>query len=194
MYSETCINRSRSKAETLLRRTDTFDPICFLYAFLPLISKAKTVKMTLLQTNNFFQSSNKKATCHMQTNKNFRNFRETKNQIGHFCQISQKETFFYTLKQQFFFDFILQFWRNAILLSRTLHHFFQITLCNRPTVVLRHWKRYRTGTFKSYSTPLWTIGFSIVTHIKLWWSVKDLQKNLLKILGYTSHCRHICIR
>ena len=135
MYSETCINRSRSKAETLLRRTDTFDPVCFLYAFLPLISKAKTVKRTLLQTNNFFQSSNKKATCHMQTNKNFRNFRETKNQIGHFCQTSQKETFFYTLKQQFSISFcsfegVRYFWVElCIIFSKLLSATDQQLFC-----------------------------------------------------------------
>ena len=36
------------------------------------------------------------------------------------------------------------------------------------------------STFKPYCTPLWTIGFSGVTYIKLWWSVKDLEKNALK--------------
>ena len=44
VYSETCLNRSCSKAETLLRRTDTFDPASFLYAFLSRISKAKNCK------------------------------------------------------------------------------------------------------------------------------------------------------
>ena len=63
VYGETCINQSCSKAETLLRRTDTFDPVCFLYASLSHISKAETVKRTLLQTDNFFQSSDKKVTC-----------------------------------------------------------------------------------------------------------------------------------
>ena len=64
--------------------------------------------------------------------------------------------------------------------------FFEVTLCNKPTAALRHWKWYRTGTFIPYSTPLWTIGFSSVTYIKLWWSVKGLQKNALNILGTRS--------
>ena len=67
VYSETCINWSCSKARTLLRRTDTFYPICFLYASLSRISEAKTVKRTLLQTDNFFQSSDKKATSPTRT-------------------------------------------------------------------------------------------------------------------------------
>ena len=50
---ETCINKYCSKAETLLRRTDTFDTVCFLYTSLARISKAKTVKRTLLQTDFF---------------------------------------------------------------------------------------------------------------------------------------------
>ena len=61
--SETCINRSCSKAETLLRRTGTFDPVCFLYASLSHISKAETLQSTLLQKDNFFHSSDKKVTC-----------------------------------------------------------------------------------------------------------------------------------
>ena len=60
MCSETCINRSCSKAETLVRRTDMFDPVCFLYTSL---SKAKTAKWDLPQTDNFFQSSHKKSAC-----------------------------------------------------------------------------------------------------------------------------------
>ena len=65
--SETCINRSCSKAETLLRRTGTFDPVCFLYASLSHISKAETVQRILLQTDNFFHSSGKKDTCYTWT-------------------------------------------------------------------------------------------------------------------------------
>ena len=79
-----------------------------------------------------------------------------KQRIEHFCQFSEEETFFYTLKQQWFFYFILQFWRSAIRLSRTLYLFFQVALCHQPTVLLRHRKLCRTGTFKPYSTPLWT--------------------------------------
>ena len=59
--------------ETLLRRTDTFDPVCFLYASLSRISKAETVKMTQLQTENFFHLA------YTDTNKSFRNLRETEN-------------------------------------------------------------------------------------------------------------------
>ena len=174
MYNETCMNRSCSKAEALLRRTDRFDLVCFLYA-LSRISKAKTVKSTLLQTDNFFLSSDKKATCLTRTQIKIQEF--TRNIIKLHIFVN-----FYTLKQQyFFFHFILQFWRSTILLSRTLYLFFQVALCNKPMVVLRHWKQYRTETFKPYSTLLWTIGFSTVTYIKLWWNVKDLQKNAIKI-------------
>ena len=60
---ETCINRACSKTETLLRRTETFDPICFLYAFVFRVSKAKIVKRTLLKTENYFHPLDKKTTC-----------------------------------------------------------------------------------------------------------------------------------
>ena len=101
----------------------------------------------------------------------------------HFCQFFQEETFFYILMQH---NLILQFWRNAALLNQTLYLLLQAALCNQPTVNLRHWKRYRRGTFKPYCTPLWTIGFSIAAYIKLWWSDRDLQKNALKIWGTRS--------
>ena len=38
----------------------------------------------------------------MDTNKSFRDFQETDNQIGHFCQFSQKETFFLQFRTTFF--------------------------------------------------------------------------------------------
>ena len=79
------------------------------------------------------------------------------------------------------FDFILQFWRSAILLSQTLYLFLHVALWNQPTVVLRHWKWYRKKTFKPYSTTLWTIAFSTGIYTELWWSVNDLQKNAQKI-------------
>ena len=44
VYSETYINRLCSNAETLLRGTDTFDPLCFLYASLPRIYKAMEMR------------------------------------------------------------------------------------------------------------------------------------------------------
>ena len=85
---EICINRSCSKTEILLRRTDTFGPVCFIYAFLSPISKAETLKRTLLQTDNFFQSSDKKITC----------LTPTRIKLDIFVKFL-KENIFYTLKQ-----------------------------------------------------------------------------------------------
>ena len=157
----------------MLRKPDTFDPVCFLYVFLSRISKAEIVKRTLLQKESFFQSSDKKATCLTPTQ-----IKIFGNQIGHFCQISQKETFF-TLSNNnnFFLISFCCFWRSAILLSQTLYLFCQVALCNQPTVVLCHWKRYRTGIFKPYNTPLWTIGFSIMTYI----SFGEVSKNCIRM-------------
>ena len=80
------------------------------YAFL----KQKSLKRTLLQTDYIFIPQIKKHSA-LRGHKNFRNFRETENYIGHFCQFSQKETFIYTSKQHVLFDFNLQFWRSATL-------------------------------------------------------------------------------
>ena len=83
-YSETSINRSCSNAETYLRETGTFDPICFLYASLSHIYKGMEIycqsennKRTFPQTENFFQS--KSHLPYAETNENFRDFRVTEN-------------------------------------------------------------------------------------------------------------------
>ena len=179
MYSETCINRSCSKAEILLRRGDVFDPVCFLYASLLRISKAETVTGIPLQTDNFFQSSNKKATCLTRTRINILGISEKQRiKLGIFVSFLKKKHF---LHFKTTINFILQFYKSATLLSRTLYLFFCLALCKQPAVVLCHCKRYRTQTFKPYSNVLWTIGFSTLTNIKLWWSVKDLEKTALKI-------------
>ena len=139
MYSETCMNRLCSKADTLLRRTDTFYPACFLYAFLSRISKVETVKRTLLRTDNFFSPQIKKppALCRHKI-KNWGISDKEKINV-HFSQFSLKETFVLHFKTTIiFFDFIFQFWRSATRLTRTLYLLFQVAPCNQPTVVLRH--------------------------------------------------------
>ena len=110
--NETCINRSCSKAEPLLRRTGTFDPICFLYVSLSHISKAEIVKRILLQTD-FFQSSNKNVTCPTRTQLKVFGISE-KQRVWIFLSIfSKRNVFFYNLTQQLFFDFILQFLKKC---------------------------------------------------------------------------------
>ena len=60
MYNKTCLNRSCSKAETLLKRTDTFDPVYFLYAFLSRFSKVKNCKEDTASDGNIFSPQIKK--------------------------------------------------------------------------------------------------------------------------------------
>ena len=133
--------------------------------------------------NNFFQFSDKKATCLKWTEIKVSQIPRNRELNWIFLSVSSKRTIFLkTLRQQsFFFISFCSFKGVQYLFGRTLHLFFQVTLCNQPIVVLRHLKRYGTGTVKPYSTSPWTIGFSTVTYIKRWWSVKDLQKNALKI-------------
>ena len=177
MYSQTCLNWSCSKAETLLRRTDTLDPVGFLYAFLSCISKAKNCKGDIASDRYYFQSS---APCLTRTQIKILGISEKQGiKLDIFVNFLKKKHFFYTLKQQFFFDFNLQFWRSATLLTRTRNLFFQVALCKQPAIVFAPLKAI--STFKTHCTPLWTIGFSTVTYIKLWWSIKDLQKNALEI-------------
>ena len=130
--------------------------------------KRKTVKRTLLQTDNIFSPQIKKHPA----------LRGQRIILDIFVNFLEKKHFFYTSKQHFF-DFNLQFWRSATLLTRTRYLLFQVAVCNQPTVVFAPLKAI--STFKPYYSPLWTIGFSTVTYIKRWWIVKDLQKNALKI-------------
>ena len=177
MYSATCLNRSCSKAETLLRRTDTFDLVSFLYAFLSRVSKAKNCKEDTALDGKLFQSSNKKTPCLTRTQK-FQEFPRNRELNRTFLSIFSKRNIFLHFKT-FFFDFNLQFWRSATLLTGTRCLLFQVALSNQPTIVFVPLKVI--STFTPYCTPLRTIGFSSVIYIKLWWSVKDLQKNALKI-------------
>ena len=74
------LHKSIEKAETLLRRTDTFDPVCFLYASLSCISKSKTVKKDTASDRQLFSVLRQESHLpYADTNKNFRNFRETEN-------------------------------------------------------------------------------------------------------------------
>ena len=126
--------------------------------------------------NNFLQFSDKKATCLTRTEIKDSQIPRKRELNWTLLSISSKRSIFFNFKTTIIlFDFIFLFWRSTILFSRTLYLFFQVTLCNQPI------QRYGTGTFKPYLTPVWTIGFSTVTYIELWWSVKDLPKNTLKI-------------
>ena len=176
MYSQTCLNWSCSKAETLLRRTDTLDPVGFLYAFLSCISKAKNCKGDIASDRYYFQSS---APCLTRTQIKILGISEKQGiKLDIFVNFLKKKHFFLHFKT-IIFDFNLQFWSSATLLTGTLYLLFQVVLCNQPTIVFAPLKAI--STFKPYCTPLWTIGFSTVTYIKLWWSIKDLQKNALEI-------------
>ena len=53
------------KSRDLAEKKNTFDPVCLLYTSFLRISKAKSVRRTLLQTDKFFKSSDKKFTCLM---------------------------------------------------------------------------------------------------------------------------------
>ena len=105
VYSETSMNQSCSKVETFLRRIGTFDPVYFLYAFLSHISKTKTLKRTLLQTDNFFSPQIKKPPALRGKKKNLGIFEKQRVRLDIFVNFLKKETFFYTLKQQWFFWF-----------------------------------------------------------------------------------------
>ena len=179
VYGDIFIARSCSKEETLLRRISTFDFVCFLYASLSRISNVETTKRSLLQTDNFFSPQIKKETC-LRTQRKIlgipRNEESNWTFLLHFVK-----NIFYNLQQQWFFlmsfysfERVQYFWVELCIF------FLYVALCNPPTVVLRQWRRYRTGIVKPTFTPLWTIDFSTVTYIELWWNVKDMQKNAQK--------------
>ena len=99
----------------------------------------KTVKRTLLQTDNIVSSQIKKHP-YTNTNKNFRNFRETELNST-FLSIFSKRNIFCTLKQQYFFfsfcsfEGVQHFWLEfyiffSKLLSATNQQLFSATQSN----------------------------------------------------------------
>ena len=163
MYSNTSINWPCSNAETLLRRTDTFDPVCFLYASLSRIYKAIEI-YCYSKNRKDVNSSDGRLLFSPQikqppalTRKHVKILGISEKQMIKLdlsVNFLKKKLLLLRFKATSFFCLILQFWRSAVLLTRTLNRFLQVTLCNQPTVVLHHWRRDRAGTFKPCSTPL----------------------------------------
>ena len=106
-----------------------FDPACFLYASLSCISKAKTVKRTLLETDNVLQSSNKKATCLTRTQIIILGiFEKQRTELDIFVNFLKKKHFFYTLSNSCFISFYLFkeercFWVELCIFFSTLPSF-----------------------------------------------------------------------
>ena len=128
----------------MLKRSDTFNPVCFLYASLSgMLSgfQSKNGKEDTGSDGQLFQFSDKKTPSFTRTQiKIYMNSQKTENEIEHFCQFPRKETFFLHFKiTAIVFDFILQFWRIAILLNRTLCLSFQVAICNQPIVISTKW-------------------------------------------------------
>ena len=126
MYSQTCLNWSCSKAETLLRRTDTLDPVGFLYAFLSCISKAKNCKGDIASDRYYFQSS---APCLTRTQIKILGISEKQGiKLDIFVNFLKKKHFFYTLNNSFFISFYLFkeercFWVELCIFFSTLPSF-----------------------------------------------------------------------
>ena len=123
-----------------LGETDTFDAVCFLFAFLSRISNAKNCKVDTASDGKRFQFSDKKATSLQGHFKNFRNSEKPIIKLDIFFNFLKRKHFLHFKTGMILFDFILQFWRSTILLSRTLYLFLHVALCNQPTVALRHWR------------------------------------------------------
>ena len=97
-----------------MRRTYTFNPVCFLYASLSRISKAETVIRRLFQTDNLFQPSDKKVTCLMRTQiKALGIFEEQRINFDIFVNFLKKKLVFLHFKTLYFFYFILQFLKES---------------------------------------------------------------------------------
>ena len=87
----------------MLRRSDTFQLVCCFYASLLPSSKGETVKWTLLQIDNFFQFSDKKAICLTRTQRKILGIPRDRELNWTFLLIFPKRNIYYTLKQQWFY-------------------------------------------------------------------------------------------
>ena len=135
---ETFVNWSCCKTETLLRRTYTFDLVYFLYASLLCISKEKTVWGTLLQTNTFLQSSDKKSTSPTLTQiKILGIYEKQKIKLDIFVNFVEKKKQFSRFQtNNDFFLFHFSSLKDCNILSQILYLLFPVALWNQPTVVL----------------------------------------------------------
>ena len=115
----------------------------FFHAFL----KRKAVKRTLLHTDNIFSPQIKK---HRTQIKTLWISNESRIKVGISVNFLKNKHFF-TLQNNDFFYFNLQFWRSATLLIRTLYILFQIAFCNQLTIIFAPLKAI--STFKRYCTP-----------------------------------------
>ena len=118
----------------MLRRTDSFELVCFLCAFLSRISRAETVKWALLQTNNFFQFSDKKGTCLTPTQISFRNFREIELiifEIEFLSNFSKRNIFVHSKANLFYL--ILEFLKECDTFESSSVFFFFLSCSLQPT-------------------------------------------------------------
>ena len=106
-------------------QTRLISSVFYMFSFHAFL-KQKTVKRTLLQTDNIFSPQIKKHPA-LRGHKNFRYSREIQKHIRHFCKFSEKETFFLHFKTTFFlisicsFEGVQYFWlKLAIFYSKLL--------------------------------------------------------------------------
>ena len=144
----------------MLRRTDTFDPVCFLYAFLSCILKAETVKKTLLQADNNFQSPDKKVTCLTQIQiKVLRIFGKQRIKLDIFVNFLKTKHFF-TLQNNsnFFHSFhrFPYFWvKHCIFFSKLLSATNQQLLCVTKNDFGRGFSNLISDLFELLVSVLW---------------------------------------
>ena len=121
--------------------------------------KQKTVKRTLLQTDNISSSHIKKYPA-LRGHKNFRNSRQTENYIGHFINFLKKKHFFTLQNNKFFFlisicsfEGVQHFWLElAVFYSKLLS-------ATNQQLFLRHWKRYQPS---NHIAPLYELLVSVL--------------------------------
>ena len=132
-------------------------PFTHLYSHGDILLKRKPFRGHFFKRSTFFSSQIQEATSlrqkHMKT-LGISVKQRIKLEISVNFLKNKFSQLFLHFKTTRFFLFHLQFWRSAIVLSRTLYLFVQVSLCNQLTIVLRYWKRYRAKTFKPCSTPL----------------------------------------
>ena len=141
--------------------------------------------------NNLFQFSDKKATCLTKTEIKVSRIPRNRELIWISLSISSKTNIFYTLI--ILFHFISQFCRSAILFSRTLYLFFQVTLCNQPIVVYVTESDMRQGP-SNHTQPSYELLVSILWLTLNIGEVSKPAEKCTKNLGDKFHCRYTCIK
>ena len=158
------------------------------------MSKAETVKRTLLQTDNFFSVLRWKSNLpNTDMKKNFRNSEKQRIKLDIFVNFLTKKKFLHFKTAMILFDFILQFWRSTIFWVELCIFFY--TLPSGTNQQLFCVTESDIGKKPlSHTLPLYELLPSVLGLTLSFGEVSVTCRRMHKKFRDRFHCRHAYIR